>query len=129
MLLDANVFLELLLDRKHATECGALLKKLSRGESEGVVTRFALHSIEAVYDSDLLGGFLASIDRSLGLYVHDTTTQEEADVAALAKKIGRDYDDAMQYFVAKKLNVETIVSYDRDFDGLDIPRSEPGSGE
>ncbi|MDA4129128.1 MAG: PIN domain-containing protein [Thaumarchaeota archaeon] len=126
ILVDTNVFLEFLLGRRHAEDCGRLLSKLSRGEMEGVVTRFSLHSIEAVYKSDLLAGFLSNVDRSVGLYVRDTTTAEEAEVAAVAKSTGRDYDDAIQYFVAKRMGAEAIVSFDRHFDGLDISRVEPG---
>jgi len=125
ILVDTNVFLEYLLDRKHADDCGRLLGKLSTGEVEGVVTRYSLHSIEAVYKSPFLGGFLSNIDRSLGLYVRDNSTAEEMEVAALSGTIGRDYDDSLQYYVAKKLGAERIVSYDRHFDGLDIPRTEP----
>ncbi|MHB1709637.1 MAG: hypothetical protein ACYCT2_09210 [Thermoplasmataceae archaeon] len=35
------------------------------------------------------------------------------------------FDDAMQYYVAKKLGAEAIVSFDHDFDNLDIRRLEP----
>jgi predicted nucleic acid-binding protein len=90
-----------------------------------MMTRYSLHSIESVYRSEFLAGFLANVDRSIGLYVRDTTTAEEAEVATLAKSIGRDYDDAMQYFVAKRVGAEAIVSFDRHFDGLDIRRVEP----
>lgn len=125
ILLDTNVFLEYLLDRKNADDCGRLLAKLSRGETEGVVTRFSIHTIETVYKSPLLRGFLTNIDRSLGLTVRDTATAEEAEVALLSESIGRDFDDAMQYYAAKKSGAEKIVSFDRHFDGLDIPRVEP----
>jgi predicted nucleic acid-binding protein len=125
ILVDTNIFLEYLLGRRHAEDCGRLLSKLSSGEVEGVVTRYSLHSIESVYRSALLAGFLANVDRSIGLYVRDTTTAEEAEVATLAKSIGRDYDDAMQYFVAKRVGAEVIASFDRHFEGLDIRRVEP----
>ncbi len=125
ILVDTNVFLEYLMGRRHAEGCGKLLAKLSGGELEGIVTRFSLHSIEAVYRSDLLAGFLANVDRSLGLYVRDTSTSEEGEVASLARKSGMDYDDAMQYFVAKRLGAQAITSYDKHFDGLEIPRVEP----
>jgi predicted nucleic acid-binding protein len=125
ILVDTNIFLEYLLGRGHAEDCARLLSKLSSGEMEGMVTRYSLHSIESVYRSEFLAGFLANVDRSIGLYVRDTTTAEEAEVATLAKSIGRDYDDAMQYFVAKRVGTEAIVSFDRHFDGLDIRRVEP----
>jgi len=36
-----------------------------------------------------------------------------------------DFDDCLQYYVAKKLGAEAIVSFDKHFNGLDIPRKEP----
>jgi len=39
--------------------------------------------------------------------------------------IKRDFDDALQYYVAKKLGAKAIVSFDKHFDGLDVPRLEP----
>jgi predicted nucleic acid-binding protein len=39
--------------------------------------------------------------------------------------IGLDFDDALQYFVCKKLGINFIVSFDRDFNGLGIKRIEP----
>lgn len=125
ILVDTNVFLEYLLDRRRADECGKLLAELSRGGVEGAVTRFSLHSIEAVYKSDLLATFLSNVDRSLGLDVQETSTVEEREVAELARKVRMDFDDALQYYVAKKLGAEAIVSFDRHFDGLDLPRAEP----
>ncbi len=47
--------------------------------------------------------------------------------ALLAERIGRDFDDTLQHFVAKKLGAEAIVSFDRHFDGLDLARIEPGT--
>jgi predicted nucleic acid-binding protein len=36
-----------------------------------------------------------------------------------------DFDDALQYYVAKKLGVDAIISYDKHFDELDVSRQEP----
>jgi predicted nucleic acid-binding protein len=47
-------------------------------------------------------------------------------IGILASEIKRDFDDTPQYYVAKKLGASGIVSFDRHFDGLDIPRLEPG---
>lgn len=125
ILVDTNVFLEYLLDRKNAEACGELLARLSRGEVEGAVTRFSLHSIEALSDPRSMRLFLSNVDRSLGLSVYDTDTQEEKEAAELAGKTGLDFDDAMQYSVAKRLGAEALVSFDRHFDRLDVKRVEP----
>jgi predicted nucleic acid-binding protein len=46
-------------------------------------------------------------------------------IALIAQKIGLDFDDALQYYVAKELGVDAIVSFDEHFDRLDIRRLEP----
>ena len=41
------------------------------------------------------------------------------------EKIGLDFDDTLQYYVAKKLGVDALVSFDKHFDKVDIRRLEP----
>ena len=126
-LIDTNVFLELLLGRKGASAAGVFLGRVSRGEEDAVVTHFALHSIEAILDRAKVGiaPFLRNVEQSAGLLVYDTTLSDESAASVLRDDLGLDFDDALQYFVARKLGAAEIVSFDRHFDGLDIPRSEP----
>jgi len=126
ILVDTNIFLELLLDQKRADECEKFLNKLSRGELEGVVTRYTIHAIETMLNSpDEILLFLRNVENSIGLYVYETDNEDEMAIAMLMKEIKRDFDDTLQYYVAKKLGAKAIVSFDRHFDGLDIPRAEP----
>ena len=128
ILVDTNIFLEVLLGRTRADECANLLNGMSSGETQGVVTRFSVHAIEAILSDkgeEELTAFLRGLDQTHGLTVHDTSTTDEVAVSLLKGKIGKDFDDSLQYYVAKKLGVQSIVSFDKDFDGLDIPRREP----
>jgi uncharacterized protein len=128
ILVDTNIFLEVLLGRRRADQCAALLDDISNGAVEGAVTRFSVHAIEAMLGEKgdgKLAAFLRAVDQTRGLTVHDTSTGDEIAVSVLKEKIGMDFDDSIQYFVAKKLGVRSIVSFDKDFDGLDIPRLEP----
>lgn len=126
ILLDTNIFLELLLDQKQATECESLLELVSTGRVEAAVTHFTIHAIEVALGSGKsLDAFLRNLEHSAGLYVYDTSISEEIAVSLISKKIDRDFDDTIQYFVAKKLGAQAIVSFDEHFDGLDIPRTEP----
>ncbi len=43
----------------------------------------------------------------------------------LMDKVKLDFDDAIQYYIAKKFGVEAIISYDKHFDTVDIKRKEP----
>ena len=125
LLVDANVFLELFLGRGRADECERFLWKVSSGKLESVV-KFTIYAIEGVLnDSELILAFLRNVQGSLGLDVYETSAEEEMAAAMLMDKIKLDFDDTVQYYLAKKLGVEAIVSYDRHFDAVDIKRKEP----
>jgi uncharacterized protein len=126
ILIDTNVFLELALDQEKAEECALLLTAVSNGSIEAVVSHFTIHVVEAsIRKKDRLAEFLRNIEGSQGLHVLDTSISEEGSIAFLAEKMGKDFDDTVQYFVAKKLGSSAIVSFDRHFDGLDLPRLTP----
>jgi predicted nucleic acid-binding protein len=126
ILLDTNAFLELLVDQKRAAECESLLELVSKGEMEAAVTHFAVHAVEATLVSgENLERFLRNLEHSMGLYIYDTNLSEEMAAALISEKISRDFDDTLQYYVAKKLGADAIVSFDEHFDGLDIRRVEP----
>ena len=73
----------------------------------------------------LIVEFIRNIVNSGGLIVYETTRDDELTVSILMGYIGLGFDDAMQYFVCKKLGINFIVSFDRDFNGLGIKRIEP----
>ncbi|MEM2678718.1 MAG: PIN domain-containing protein, partial [Thermofilaceae archaeon] len=60
-----------------------------------------------------------------GIEVVETTVEDEILACELAGAKGLDFDDGLVYYLAKRLRVP-IVSYDKDFDGLDVERLEPG---
>lgn len=45
--------------------------------------------------------------------------------ALMSEKIGLDFDDTLQYYMAKKLGVDAVVSFDEHFDNVDLQRVEP----
>ena len=50
---------------------------------------------------------------------------DEVNAAEIALKQKLDMDDAIQYSTALSLNVEAIVSFDKHFENLTVPRKEP----
>jgi len=117
-----------MLGQNKAADCETLLDAVSKGRIEAVVTHFSVHAVEAVLRSgEPLVRFLRNLENSLGLTVFETGVADEMSAAMLTKRKSLDFDDALQYFVAKRLGVEAIVSYDRHFDKLDVPRTEPST--
>ena len=126
-LIDTNIFLELLLNRKEAKSCGELLEKVSEGEIKAVVSSFTIHAIEVFLGRkyNILQKFLQNIINSSGLIIYTTTIDEELEAIVMAEKVGLDFDDGIQYFIAKKLRVQAIISFDKHFDNTDLKRKEP----
>lgn len=126
ILIDTNVFLELLLGQKKAHDCEILLDGVSKGRIEAVMTHFTVHAVEAAIGSGhLLITFLRNLENSEGLSIYYTGISEEISIAMLTERTGLNFDDALQYYVAKRLGAEVIVSFDKHFDNLDVPRVEP----
>ncbi|MEM2941328.1 MAG: PIN domain-containing protein [Thermoproteota archaeon] len=126
LLVDTNIFLELFLGQEKAEECEKFLQKISNGELEAVVSKFTVHAIEAILnDSALILTFLRNVQGSLGLNMYETSMEDEMAASMLMDKIKLDFDNAIQYYLAKKLGVEAIVSYDKHFDKVDVKRREP----
>lgn len=118
-LFDTNIFLEILLDQEQASSCRKALAALDV-DTPGWVTGFSLHAIAAIlgrnlrYVGPLVHFFRALADNRL-LRRYDTTTDEEAEIAALMPRLKLDFDDALQYYVARKEKL-ALVTLDRDFD-------------
>ena len=128
-LIDTNIFLEVLLGRNRKDDCKKLLRHVQEGKSKGIITDFTIHSIIVIMDGfrklSELRTFLASLTAYKGLQIHITTLSDEVRAVELATKHGLDMDDAIQYSTALSLSVDAIISFDKHFDNLEIPRKEP----
>jgi len=93
---------------------------IDKGDVKAFVTSFSLHSIEVILDkagdTEPLKIFLSSISKFKGLSIYSTSINEEIAVIDEMNN-GLDFDDALQAYVARKLNLK-IVSFDRHFDGI-----------
>ncbi len=79
ILIDANIFLEVLLEREHVKECRPLLGLVQSGFVPAYVTSFVLHSIEVHLDHarkpKTLERFLTWVSEAKGLTVYTTRPQ------------------------------------------------------
>jgi predicted nucleic acid-binding protein len=93
-LIDTNIFLEILLDRKGAIECQKILKLKYRY----FISDFSLYFIIEIIRLNL---------------------NDFYDVVNNAERFGLDFDDAYQYTISVKNNL-LIISYDKHFDKTDL---------
>ena len=96
-----------MLKRRYKDDCQALLRMIDNGDVKAFVTTYSLHSIETILDKigdlEALKIFLKSIGKMKGLSIYNTDLRDEIAVID-EMEVGLDFDDALQSYVAKKLN-------------------------
>ena len=117
-LYDTNIFLEFLLNQEKAEDCEALFEAIAYGQCTAILTQYSLHALETIlnrrkFDKELIQ-FLSSLQRLTGTQIYTTTIEEELIIARLTLDLPLDFDDALQYYVAKKLGI-SLVTLDCDF--------------
>ncbi len=127
LLLDTNVFLEIILDQARAEEAKALLLKSDMHKL--YATDFSFHSIGILLfrknRREAYKHFLNDMVVNIGVSVLSLAADEFDPVIEAAGKFNLDFDDAYQYGVADKYDLK-IVSFDKDFDVTENGRVEPG---
>jgi predicted nucleic acid-binding protein len=126
LLVDANIWLELLLDQEQAGQVRDFLRTVPLNEL--AITDFALHSVGVILArkrrGDLFVRFISDLLVDTGVrYV----SLDFADLMAVTKtreRLPLDFDDAYQYLAAEKHDL-TLVSFDADFDRTDRGRKTP----
>lgn len=130
-LVDANIFLELELGQRKANICEKALRKFHNGEFRGIVLDFAVDTIVIVMEHygkkwSEIKTFLSSLLGYKGLFIHFSTLFDRIMATTYMKNFGLDFDDALTLQVMKENGIETIISYDEDFDAVpDVKRVLP----
>ncbi len=128
-LIDTNIFLEVMLSQKRKEECKALLNLLKTGKISAVITDFSIYSIMILMYKfkkiKELITFLKSLQAYRGLYIYTLSLLDKIRSIKVSEETGLDIDDSIQYSTALNLKLEGIISFDKHFDGLSIPRIEP----
>ena len=131
MLIDANIFLEVLLNQTHAISAFTLLERIGKGDGEAFVSDFTIDSVLLVMhnhkaSSSEMNNFLLQIINSKGMTVYSVTLHDRIQALKHIEKYGLDYEDALVLQSAISTKSEQIVSFDTDFDVVkEIERVEP----
>jgi len=125
-LLDTNVFLELLLDQERADDVERFIQH--HAEDPLYMSDFSLYSVGIILFRhgvhEMFNEFLDDVlvhgpVNRVVLPVEDLT-----GIASVAERFNLDFDDACQYVLAERHDLE-IVSFDRDFDRTERGRTSP----
>ncbi len=93
------------------------------GSIKSAITDFHMDSILVVMENygktwEELALLLASLLRYRGLQIYPMGLKGRIRAASLMRDYGLDFDDALAVQALKELSMETIVSYDDDFDSV-----------
>lgn len=117
LLVDTNIFIELLLNQVGANEARTFLE--NRQGHELYVTDFALPSIGLLLfrqkQPQVFRQFLHDMMGRVGITMLSLSAQEMDSLPGLATQFNLDFDDAYQYRTALKHGLK-VVSFDVDFE-------------
>jgi len=117
LLVDTNLFIEVLLNQVSAGEARTFLE--NRKGHDLFVTDFALHSIGLLLfrqnQHQVFRQFLQDVMGAVGIGMVSLTAREMDSLVGLAARFNLDFDDAYQYSAAIRHGLK-IVSFDADFD-------------
>jgi len=126
MLIDTNIFLEVILEQEKAEEARRLLSKAE--EHEFFLSDYSLHSIGLLLfrrkQHEVFRQFLTDMILNAGMGLMTLSIHGIVGVIDTAQRFNLDFDDAYQYVVAEKHGLE-IISFDADFDRTDRGRKTP----
>lgn len=126
LLLDTNIFLEVLLGQDRTEEAHSLLLKYDNHDL--YISDFSLHSIGLLFFRQkrhaVYRQFLDDMIFTAGIKVFSISAENMESVINAAQKFSLDFDDGYQYAVALKHDL-TIVSFDKDFDRTEKGRKNP----
>lgn len=117
--IDTNIFIEYLLDRKFSAECKKILESVEKKQIDAVCSFFSINSIciAAVAfgkqeETIKMLDFLLNLEN---LFIAETTIPDNQKILEITKQTSLDFDDALQYFIAKETECNAIITLDADF--------------
>ncbi len=119
-LLDTNIFLEIILSQERSDEAKQLL--LKSAQHEFFITDYSLHSIGLLLfrrkQHEAFRSFLDDVLVNGGIVLLSLSSDDMETVITSSQKFGLDFDDAYQYSVASRHDLD-LVSFDTDFQRTD----------
>jgi len=131
MLIDANIFLEVLLNQKKVERCKQTLRNIQMGTLNAWLSTFTIDAIILImarYNAKarVIEKFLKSLPKYKGLKLYNITYKDRIDSLKLMEHYKLDYEDAITLQSAFSSKSKEILSFDKHFDGIKgINRIEP----
>ncbi len=131
MIIDANIFLEVILDQEKSERCKIFLRDILNGDKQAAMLSVSIDSIVIVMlrnalESAKIKVFLESLIRYKGLKFYQPKIKDRINALHYMDIYRLDYEDALVLQSAISTKSEEIVSFDKHFDKVkEIKRIEP----
>lgn len=120
--IDSNIIAYAFYDNKYVEECQKVLQEEGLTDTFCLVEAFFI--IEKETDKERAIESIKGVLKSQ-IRIIDVTTNSVFESIKNIKKVNLSLFDCIHYTTAKLNACSEIISYDRDFNKLDIPRKEP----
>lgn len=124
-LVDTNIFLEALLEQQKASIVRSFFQTI--GLEKIFLSDLSIHSIGIIlFKLKKFDLFISFLDDMIidGITILLLKSEELRKVNEIARKFNLDFDDAYQYLVAEKYDLQ-LISFDRDFERTERKQKEP----
>ena len=128
---DANIFLELMLDDKKADICESFFEKIKNEETSFYTSDFIIYTCllqieQKIKSLKVMGEFIYFINNLNNLHILRPSIKDIYNSLLISKKYKLDFDDALVVSVMAENNIQNLISFDKDFDKVSmIKREEP----
>lgn len=126
LLIDTNVILDLVLNRKNASESASLFRKININEESAFVTTSSVTDLfyiihKETHDINVSYDIMEKILRMVSII---TVTESDIYTALMLK--WKDFEDCVQYATARRNNIDYIITNNtKDFKNSVIPAILP----
>ncbi len=126
LLLDTNIFLEVILEQERSDAAKSLLERIE--EHQFYISDYSLHSIGLLLfrrkQHAVFTLFATDMLLNTGIVVAFLAPEDMEVIVDVARRFSLDFDDAYQYATAQKYDL-ILVSFDSDFDRTERGRKTP----
>ena len=129
--IDANIFLELMLDDKKANICESFFEKIKNEETNFYTSDFIIYTCllqieQKIKSLKVMGEFIYFINNLNNLSILRPSIKDIYNSLHISKKYKLDFDDALVVSAMVENNIQNLISFDKDFDKASmIKREEP----
>ncbi len=117
--LDTNILLDLLLDRKNSYEASIILNSIDLGLFEGYISNITLVNVDYIAEKqkkeDEIKEFLILLLETMEICTPDTNLIYKA-----LNLENKDFEDNIQYLLAKKCRCDCLITNDKNFKFDDV---------